>query len=87
MGQECNDGALLVKNPTASRKAVLGRGSSLGLGQHFSSQLLQCPDGAAEPRAGPRELMHLCVCLPRLGRELARGELQPASSREFAHKS
>lgn len=57
-----------------------------GLRAAFQQHLLQCPDGAPDPRAGPNVLIHLCVCLPRLGRQLAQGELQPASSREFAHK-
>lgn len=69
------------------REGSAGEGLLAGLRAAFQQQLLQCPDGAADPGADPRASIPLCVCLPRLGRQLAQGELQPASSREFAHKS
>lgn len=69
------------------KESSAGEGFLAGLRAAFQQQLLQCPDGASDPKIGPSVLIPLCVCLPRLGRQLAQGELQPASSREFAHKS
>lgn len=82
MGQEHNDGALLVKSPQHQGRQGWAQGSISA-----ASSAPAVPRWGSRSKAGPSKLILLCVCLPRLGRQLARGELQPASSREFAHKS